>query len=481
MVWLGLARIAQALIGLAALRLSTHYLPVEQFGLLGLLTGITTCFGLLLVNPLGQHVNRHTHEWHQQHALLYRLRQYNLYLLGLSVTAFGVSAFWFGSRLVPSPDWLTILAVGITMSAMVWVGTWNATLVPLLNMLGLPLQSAGLALFTAVACLLCSVVAVGWQQTAHMWLTGQILGLLAAAAWALQQLKKLPRTENRPPSGSAFITHRQIADYCLPIAASTGLMWLLTSGYRFYVDHTWGPHALGLLIVGFAVAGQFWAIIETVGTQAIYPKYYLVLSRNDRHLSTQAFNQMLNILIPSYVLMLCFALAISSRLLPLLADSRYATAAQFCQIAMISEFLRVLTNVIMQATQIAQKTASMIYPYLFACLVGLAGLIVLQETDGNVLLLPWVLLAAWGAALLYSLAKVQSLATISIRWYTLGYALLAGGTLFIAGQIFRLGGGPLHDLAFISACGILTITFLYLIQRNNPEYFEIMKIQLPAE
>lgn len=481
MIWLGLARIAQALIGLAALRLSTHYLTVEQFGLLGLLTGITTCFGLLLINPLGQHVNRHTHEWHKQHVLLYRLRQYNHYLLGLAVAVFVVSTCWFANRLISPQDSLTILAVGITISTMIWVSTWNATLVPLLSMLGLPLQSAGLALLTAAVSLLCSVTVVQWQQAAHLWLIGQMLGSLVGAVWARQQLKKLQQTERHSPPDSVFITHRQIVDYCLPISASTSLMWLLTGGYRFYVDQVWGVHALGLLIVGFAVAGQFWGIIETICAQAIYPKYYLALSKNDRHLSAQAFNQMLSILIPSYILMLCFALAISSRLIPLLADSRYASAAQFCQIAMIFEFLRVLTNTIMQASQIAKKTASMMYPYLFACLVGLVGLIVLRETGGSALLLPWVLLAAWGSALLCSLTKVQSLATISLRWHTLGYALLSGGTLFIAGQTFQPGKNITYDLAFMFACGIFTIISIFLIQRNNSKYHELMKIKLPAE
>lgn len=480
-IWLGLARIAQALIGLAALRLSTHYLPVEQFGLLGLLMGIATCFGLLLVNPLGQHVNRHTHEWHQQQVLLYRLRQYNHYLLGLAVAVFVISTFWFASRLGSLQDSLTILAVGISISTMVWVGTWNATLIPLLNMLGLPLQSAGLALLTTVVSLLCSVAAMQWQQSAHLWLIGQILGLLAGVEWARQQLKKLQQIEKPPPPGSVFITYRQIVDYCLPIAASTGLMWLLTNGYRFYVDQAWGTHALGLLIVGFAIAGQFWGIIEAVGSQAIYPKYYRVLSWNDRHLSTQAFNQMLSILIPSYILMLCFALAISSRLIPLLADSRYDSATHFCQVAMISESLRVLTNAVMQASQIAKKTASLIFPYLFACLVGLAGLIVLRETKNSILLLPWVLLMAWGIAFLCSLAKIQSLATITIPWKTIGYALLSGGSLLIADQTFRPRQGIYYDLAFTFVCGILAITFLVLIQKNNSEYHELMKIKLPVE
>ena len=62
----------------------TSLLEPKDYGIYALLVAFQGFCGLFLINPVGQHINRHTHAWWDDGTLLKRLAGYNTYILVVS-------------------------------------------------------------------------------------------------------------------------------------------------------------------------------------------------------------------------------------------------------------------------------------------------------------------------------------------------------------------------------------------------------------
>ncbi|MDC7689659.1 lipopolysaccharide biosynthesis protein [Vogesella indigofera] len=480
MVWLALARLGQALIGLVALRAMTYWLSVEQFALLGLMTAFAGFFGLFLINPVGQYINRHTHQWHQQGILLTQMKKYNTYLSILSLLATAGGLVWYGSTHAQSltREFWTSLLIACSLGLFVWLGTWNNTLVPMLNMLGRRGQSALLGMLTVTLALSASILLVMWQAEAVTWLYGQLIGLAVGAAAALHLLSA--NNSHQAEGSRSFLDWSTVKDYCLPLAIAAGMLWALTGGYRFVVESRWGAYNLGLLVLGMGVASQFWSIIEAITTQIVYPKYYHRLSANNHNDSLMAFNQMINTIMPIYLAMLGLGVAMASNLLAILADPRFAGAAIFCSIGMLLEACRASTNMINQAAQINKKTTSMIYPYLVAIIFSLIGFAFLYKIDAPVSAVPWVLTTAMLLALVTSTLKMQQIARLLPDYKIWAMASLLGLLPVLLSASFDARTVWQH-IAMLATCGTVGMAGTITMTKYNPSFHALMTTFLPAE
>ena len=77
-------RLFTALIALFVLRAVTTLIPPGEYGKLSLLVALQMFCGLILINPVGQHINLNTHIWWDDGSLLPRLKKYRNYVLGVS-------------------------------------------------------------------------------------------------------------------------------------------------------------------------------------------------------------------------------------------------------------------------------------------------------------------------------------------------------------------------------------------------------------
>ena len=80
-ILLASGRFAAALMALVAIRVVTTYLTPAQYGELALLLTVQMFCGLFLINPVGQHINFHTHAWWDDGTLMVRLGAYQRYIL----------------------------------------------------------------------------------------------------------------------------------------------------------------------------------------------------------------------------------------------------------------------------------------------------------------------------------------------------------------------------------------------------------------
>ncbi len=168
----GAGRLVTTMLGLAAIRAVTTFLTPEQYGEFVLLLATQSFFGLFLVNPIGQHINLHTHDWWDKGTLLARLKSYSRYILLVSLAA-GLVVFSINQHY----SLQQLLWTSLAMFAMVLTGTWNSTLIPMLNMLGFRGASVLWGVVTSVLSLFCSILLVLWVPSATAWFAGQAVGL----------------------------------------------------------------------------------------------------------------------------------------------------------------------------------------------------------------------------------------------------------------------------------------------------------------
>jgi hypothetical protein len=89
--------VLNAVVGLGDFAAMTRLLPPSEYALVALLNGFAAFAGLLFINPSGQWLQRHLHEWHDGAELGQRLRE-NLIYWSWFALALGASAdVWYGA------------------------------------------------------------------------------------------------------------------------------------------------------------------------------------------------------------------------------------------------------------------------------------------------------------------------------------------------------------------------------------------------
>ena len=361
-------RLAAVFMALITIRAVTTFLTPAQYGELALLIAVQMFCGLLLINPVGQHINLHTHAWWDDGTLLARLKSYRRYVLVVSLVG-GVVVLGMGKQ--HSVEQL--LWTAISMFAMVAAGTWNATLIPMLNMLGFRAASVLWSIITMAIGLASSILLVAWLPSATGWFAGQAIGMTLGALGAKYVLRQ-HAMQSRPSQDTlALLDRHTVLTYCLPLALATGLMWMQLSGYRFVIESSWGLAQLGFLAIGLQLAGQVWSLAESLSMQFLYPLFYRRVSAHENQTEVEfAFSDLLNTLVPVYFVLTGLLILSAPYLLKVLVASKFHEVITFVVLGAGIEFCRVLCNLLSNAAHVNRKTKSLALPYAAGAIVSLA-------------------------------------------------------------------------------------------------------------
>jgi O-antigen/teichoic acid export membrane protein len=396
-------RLLSTVIALASIRAVTSYLSPDKYGELSILVTVQMLCGLLLINPVGQHINLHTHEWWDDGTLIRRLKSYRFYILITALLGSLVSLGVTHSDSVNSP-----VSSMVVVFFMVAAGTWNATLIPMLNMLGFRTVSVGWSVISSATSLVASILFVTLWPSAVAWFAGQAVGMLIGAIGARYQLKRSISPIIFEQPRLPLFNRTTILVYCLPLALATGLMWVQVSGYRFIVEHYWGLLNLGLFAVGVQLAGQIWALAESLAIQFLYPFFFRRVSEHSNETEVElAVSDLLNTLVPTYLLLAGLTILVAPYLLKLLVAEEYSSAWQFMAAGAIIELCRALGNVLSNAAHIKRNTTSLAIPYASGAVMILFLIILAGENKANI---------NWASAALVS-GAVTMLSAMSISMY----------------------------------------------------------------
>ena len=383
-------RLVTTLLGLLTTRAVTTFLTPAQYGALALLIVVQTFCGLFLINPVGMHINRHTHEWWDDGSLLSRLSGYKMYVLTVSFIG-GIVAITVTIQL----GMIRVAMIVLAMILMVNGATWNTTWIPLLNMVGQRSKAVIWTVITAVTGLLTSILLSTVWPTAIAWFVGQAFGMTVGAIGAGRELRQHAFSQkNVVPQ--PLLDRGVIITYCLPLAAGTGFMWAQLSGYRLIVEHYWGLSSLGFLSVGLLLAGQMWSLTESLAQQFLYPLFFRRIAQSDKNTASVALSDLLNVLVPVYLVLVGMTFLGAPYLLKLLIASQYTQAEIFVRLGVGIEFCRVVGNLLSNAAQVTKRTRSIVLPYASGAIALFLMLVIIGECHLGI---AWVAISLLLAAL----------------------------------------------------------------------------------
>ena len=483
-LWVVFGRIATALISVVSLRITTTLFEPSIYGQLALLGAFQSFCGLFLINPIGQHINRLTHSWWDEGKLLYYLVSYNSYIRAVSLFILVVVAFWWNYHYAEnSGGFIISFAAGSAVAAMVYLGTWNGTLVPLLNMLGFRSQSVILMVATASVSLICATGLVLQQKHALLWMFGQIFGLAVGAGWAWRILRHhalLKKQVSHQTNSLVLFNKKILLDFCLPLAMATGFMWLQTIGYRFWVDSVFGADELGILMVGLGISAQLWVILESFAIQFLYPYFYrhITHGQSDQELGA-ALSDMISLLLPIYAIFAGLNAVCATALLQLLTNERYHIATPFVVLGAVIEFSRCVTNLWSGAAQAKRETKRVILPYGLGAFVVWLGAIGTSYFSTEIMSLVLVLILSGLVTLISMVVSMQRLLPISIDMGRTIIGLVIMVTCFLAVIAFPYHPNGLYqNLALLLVAGTMAALLMLSMLWRNPALSRLISVSL---
>lgn len=472
------ARVGQSLLAIVSIRISTSMLELSEFGRLGILTAMLSFFGLFLINPLGQYLNRHTHEWFNNGMLWGRLVKYNYLIVLISLVALFITSIW--SLIYKNYSLTYSIFFSVMVMLCVYVLTWNSTLLPMLNMLGFRVRASLLMLSTSFGGMVLSVCFVHISNSALAWQAGILGGSVCVTLYAMSFSRSI-LYNGQSITSCVYISRHDLFAYCLPIAASTFLLWAVSNGYRFFISDYYGDEILGLVVLSFGLAVQFWSVIDTIVTQILYPKFYVRLSTGNISNSIHAFKLLLNCIIPTYIIFLGYGCGVASQLLHLLVDEKFWSAPKIVCIAIAVEGLRVLTNVFNQSTQIRKKTQLAIYPYAVAFAGVTISALACYNYSFPVDYFIYMLFASLMLALLLSIALAVYQFKFTVDRISIFVSFLVSVSLFSSGSLLQDVKNIYAASAIVCILGGFAVSSVYFIVLNRQYYNELVGFKLPSD
>ncbi len=467
-------RLATALMALITIRAVTTFLTPQQYGELTLLIAVQMFCGLFLINPVGQHINLHTHLWWDEGTLIARLKSYRHYVLVASLLG-AIAVFCMGKQ----HSTLQLLWAVVTMFFMVATGTWNATLIPMLNMLGFRAASVLWSIVTVAISLVSSILLVVWLPSATAWFAGQVIGMSAGALGAKYVLRKHSMQSKSSQGILPLLDKHTVLTYCLPLALATGLMWLQLSGYRFVIEGYWGLAQLGFLAVGLQLAGQIWALAESLAMQFLYPLFYRRISANTKEAELQlAVSDLLNTLVPVYFVLTGLIILSAPYLLKLLVAPQFQNALNFVMLGAGIELCRVFGNLLSNAAHIRRNTKSLGFPYAVGSITALLLIYFMGERQ---LAISWAGVALMVSALAMFITMLISMYRqvkflLDIRRCLIGVAVMLAMALLVIWTPSVSGLGTTIGMLMLIAtpAAIIALALLW----KNPATFRLLNVKL---
>lgn len=462
-IWIIGGRIANAILLLVALRLMTTLLSPAQYGLVALLAAFQSFAGLILINPTGQYLNRHTHQWNDEGSLTAYIQAYARYWLLAAALTGVLCACWF-SWSQPGDDLLVAGLTGMVLLAVIYSLTLQGTDVSRLNMIGYRRESVRWQLVTTFSSLVFSTSLCLIWPIAIAWIAGQAMGAWLGHIGALRVLRSVEKK-------SIFQKHYQTRElllqsdflrYSLPLALVTALMWLEGNGYRLILERSWSLPLIALFVLALSVPAQMTALVESIVMQLIYPYFFRAISgENSREHHGKAVGSMANVLLPLYLLWGAFLLLAAPHVLRLLTDARYHEAAEWVFVGVAAEIARLMVNVWQLVAQAEKNFAPFIFPFMVGAAGVLAGAGLTLLMDWDVLRFSVALLAALYLKMGVVVWAMHARLPVRVSMRRLMPAVLVLASAFGLNQLVTAEFEGVAALAYVSvAFGLIAVPIL---------------------
>lgn len=411
---LGTGRIAQVIIMLITIRISTALLLPSEMGNLYLIVSICSFFSLFLISPIGQYINRKTHVWHHSGVLLNKLFNYNYYVLLASILSFFVVLLIHSLGIADNIDYTLLL---IFIPLFIFFNTWNQTIIPMINILGNRIAFTLLTIFTLLlSSILSYFIITTYKNDGILWFFGQTIGLGTLAVVAgIYFIYKIENKLNIVMAHTEITraSLKNILSFSLPLSIAAFFLWMQTQSYRLIIEKNIGVEFLGYFGVGMAIAMAISTSFETIILQFISPDLYKYM--NDKTKFKVFFSNILNIILPIYFLLAIFVSFMAMYLTTILVDKQYASSYIFVIFGIWIEFFRMSSGLLSAIAHSELQTKTLIIPYAIGGIFVALGTYIVSQAENYTLYIPSVLLLGGCLTFFLIFFKMNKLMLIDLK------------------------------------------------------------------
>lgn len=376
-----LGRVAQFILAMAMMRVSTTLLPPSEVGRMSLYVSATLFAGMFLITPVGMFINRRLHGWEASGVLRCYLRYYFAYLLAVAAIISGGLIGLSELDLIdfhPAAAWIFLLVGGTLVFNTVYL-----TFVPSLNLLGHRNWFIGLTLATvASGFVLATLLSYLVSPSAEYWLLGLLLGQVIVALLSARIFFNRVKAQTAPIRRPSPAQLRVLYGFGWPLAVAAGMMWLQSQSYRFFMGDALGLAQLGLFVAGYGISAGLIAGFEAVLTTYFQPLFYRRVGSGDGAVQGEAWSAYAAAILPSAVLFGLFLAAAAPDLVRLLLAPQYASAAQYVLWGALAETARLATGVYGLVAHAKMNTRLLLLPNAAGVTVAALAMLLLMPRFG---------------------------------------------------------------------------------------------------
>lgn len=381
-VVIAIGRVLQILVSLLAVRVLTTLLSPAEVGNYYLINSLVALFGFALLNPVGMYFYRKLNIWVVEGCFWNRFVLYVIYIAAVAGLSSGIvfilrSFFHIGSGVDVTLLLLYVLAY-------IFFNTFNQNSIALLNFLERRTDFVLLSLATSLGGLVLAVFLVKKSSTALFWLAGQLGAQAIFAFVAVICLAKVVsfKTDNLPPPSVVTAENcTRVFRFVLPLAFTTLLTWSQTQSYRLIVEQRVGLEFLGQIGLGFSIAANISAAVESIVHQIYMPVFYREISTPDPDVRTAVCNRLIQMTIPLYLGLSIFVSCLAPFLVSILAHGKFSGAYLYVIFGAWIEFFRMITGILSTAAHSEMKTGYLVKAYFIGGVLAIVG--VVSATQGS--------------------------------------------------------------------------------------------------
>lgn len=450
----------------------TKFLPVSEIGQQYVVNAFILWFSLVLINPVGMFVNRHIYGWKHAKTLILRLKNLNTYLVLISVLSLIIIGllYRFTDVFVQYKLW-SILAY---FAFYIYFSTWFQTLISIFNIFDHQKDFVILNLMSLVLGLVFACAGVVYiKPTSLIWLAGLLVGQTLAFIYGYVLLRKYELTHllddgepNEQHPEDIKLAPKTTFDFCYPIAITTFFMWFLTQGYRIVVERAAGAEMIASIGIGLGLATSLSAIVESVTSQYLYPKYYSSLTNSTLESRSAAWKDLWDkavaLYIPTIFVLFPGSVFVAKVILSKNFEGIYIVAFA----GLLIELGRLFSNIIYLAAHAEKRTKMNIVPYFWGAVflvIYLVALIYLNKV--NVILCLFGLVFASTIVLFLNMLSIRKLLGVKIDLLFIAKAILKQSPQLVLFYVCYLYIES-NMYIVVSMCALAGIYYLWNVRKS---------------
>ncbi len=464
-------RVLQIIIALTSIKIATKLLQADELGNFYLLVSITGFFSLFMVNPVGQYINRKTHEWHKQKKLINVFYLYNYYLIFLVlfsiVIVYFLNYFNIGGNINLS---LFLIIVPVYL----YFHSWNQTIIPMINMLEgrvafVLFTVASQLLFLVISYLLITLVA----EKGALWFLGQAIAFGIVGVISLVYFIKKFHIGFDIKSAHRYVNNknvRNILNFSAPLSVSVLFFWFQSQSYSIIIEKNIGSEFLGYFGVGMAIALSISSAFEAIVMQYLYPKMYQSMSNNDKF--PQLISNISNLILPIYFYLAIFVTIFAINIVTILVDEKYYSSYVFVMFGIWISFFRMSSNIISNIAHSKMKTKKLILPNIVGAIIAVTGVIIATDSENYNFYIPLALLLASMMSFFVNFRTMRGLLYINLKAKNFLIVSLFSLPLLIGLFFSEYSSNVLSSIFIVCIFGLYFCYSLYSFFKMNHKEIE---------